>query len=453
MDRREFLATIASVALGASGCTGGDGDSTPTPSGPPNVVFLSLDDLNDWVGFLGGHPQVRTPNLDALAARSSTFRHAYCNAPMCGPSRASVLTGMYPHTTGIFDHSKITIPARFTSLPVDFANHGYNTRIIGKIYHYFVPLNYPLPGATPATNLVCSGAPTLPPHGLFDWAPLDIEDHETTDGQVTTDALEFLATQQSGTPFFLGIGYLRTHVPWYVPRKYFDLYPIGQIVVPDVPADDWDDLPPTAIALARSLNHHKCITDQGLWSSAVQGYLASISAVDAQVGTLLDYLDNSPFADNTIVVLWSDNGFHLGEKFHWHKQALWERSTHVPFLIRAPGPDIAPAMIGQNVGLIDLYPTLSELCGLPAVAGQEGRSLVPLMKNPARSWEYPVLSTYLKNHHAIRTSTWCYIRYENGEEELYDRIVDPDEIYNLAGNPAFAQVKQELGGYMPAPIA
>jgi hypothetical protein len=309
MNRREFLATIASVALGASGCTGGDGDSTPTPSGPPNVVFFSIDDLNDWVGFLGGHPQVRTPNLDALAARSSTFRHAYCNAPLCGPSRASALTGMYPHTTGIFDHSNVTIPARFTSLPVDFANRGYNTRIIGKVYHYFAPLVNPLPGSTPATNLVCSGAQTLPPHGLFDWAPLDIEDHETVDGQMTTDALQFLAKQQAGTPFFLGIGYIRTHVPWYVPRKYFDLYPIDQIVVPDVLADDWNDCHPPP-ALARFLNDHKCITTR-LWSSAAAIWRASPPSMPRSVrcSTTSTTVLCRQYHRGAL----SDNGFHLGE--------------------------------------------------------------------------------------------------------------------------------------------
>jgi arylsulfatase A-like enzyme len=359
---------------------------------------------------------------------------------------------MYPFATGVFDHTNPQIPADLPDLLKHFASQGYDTRVLGKVYHYFTTYPNPKPSVYPATNLLCSGYPTLPPDGLFDWSPLDVEDAQMADGQLTADGIAFMQASRE-QPFFLGLGYIRTHVPWYVPKQYFDLYPIDQIHIPDVPADDWDDLPPTAITIARFQNQHACITQQSLWASAVQGYLASITFVDRQIGRLLDYLDNSPHARNTVVVLWSDNGFHLGEKFHWHKQALWEESARVPFIIQAPGGATKPAAIRRDVSLIDMFPTLLELCGLPAVNGLQGRSLVPLMQDPSQSWQHPVLTTYLKNHHAIRLGKWCYMRYENGDEELYDRSTDQGQFTNLAGRPDLAGVKEELGRLMPALIA
>jgi len=454
MKRRDFLLGVAALAAGPIGCGGDDSADASAPADPqqPNVLFISIDDLNDWVGYLGGHPQVQTPNIDRLAARAVSFAHAYCNAPLCGPSRVSALSGMYPFATGVFDHTNPQIPAALPDLLKHFASQGYDTRVLGKVYHYFTTYPNPKPSVYPATNLLCSGYPTLPPDGLFDWSPLDVEDAQMADGQLTADGIAFMQASRE-QPFFLGLGYIRTHVPWYVPKQYFDLYPIDQIHIPDVPADDWDDLPPTAITIARFQNQHTCITQQSLWASAVQGYLASITFVDRQIGRLLDYLDNSPHARNTVVVLWSDNGFHLGERFHWHKQALWEESARVPFIIQAPGGATKPVAIRRDVSLIDMFPTLLELCGLPAVNGLQGRSLVPLMQDPSQSWQHPVLTTYLKNHHAIRLGKWCYMRYENGDEELYDRSTDQGQFTNLAGRPDLAGVKEELGRLMPALIA
>lgn len=463
MKRRRFLLGMA--ALAAAGCRKG-GSSTSQEPGTPglqppdfpvpapqrtNVLFISIDDLNDWVGYLGGHPQVQTPNIDRLAARATSFEHAYCNAPLCGPSRVSALTGMYPYVTGVFDHTNPQMPAALPDLLKVFASHGYDTRALGKVYHYFTPYPNPRPSVYPATNLLCSGFPGMPVDGLFDWAPLDVDDSEMGDAQLTADGIAFMEASRS-KPFFLGLGYFRTHVAWYIPKRYFDLYPIDQIHIPEVPVGDWDDLPPAAIAIARFQNQHECIMKQSLWASAVQAYLASITFIDHQIGLLLDYLDGSPHARNTAVVLWSDNGFHLGEKFHWHKQALWEESAKVPFIVQTPGGTIKPAAIRQDVSLIDMFPTLLELCGLPTISSLQGRSLVPLMRDPTRPWEHPVLTTYLKNHHAIRRGRWCYIRYENGDEELYDREVDPGQYANLANRPDLAGVKEELGKLMPAPV-
>jgi arylsulfatase A-like enzyme len=454
MKRREFLLGMAALATGPIGCGGDDSSAPPepVPAQRPNILFISIDDLNDWVGHLGGHPQVQTPNIDRLAARASSFAHAYCNAPLCGPSRVSALTGMYPYVTGVFDHSNPQMPLNLPDLLKVFSSEGYETRALGKVYHSFTSYPNPRPSTYPATNLLCSGYPTLPADGLFDWAPLDIADAQMADGQLTAEGIAFMQ-QARGQPFFLGLGYIRTHVPWYVPKRFFDMYPIDQIHIPDVPADDWDDLPPTAITIARFQNQHECILKQSLWASAVQAYLASISFVDDQIGLVLDYLDNSPHAHNTLVVLWSDNGFHLGEKFHWHKQALWEEAARVPLIIQAPGGKLKPSTIQQDVSLIDMFPTLLELAGLPAVVGLQGRSLVPLMNDPAQPWQHPVLTTYLKNHHAIRLGQWCYIRYENGDEELYDRAADPGQFNNLAGRTDLAGIKDQLGKLMPAFVA
>lgn len=433
----------------AAGCGGGGSSGGTAPPGAPNVLFLAIDDLNDWVGYLGGHPQAITPNLDRLAAASSSFQRAYCNAPLCGPSRASALTGLYPYRTGIFDHSRTQIPRALPDLPRHFERNGYETLVMGKVYHSFTSFENPLPPVFPVTNVQCSGYPVLPAAGIFDWAALDVADEVTADGQMTAAGQAFLDAPRAA-PFFLALGYIRTHVPWYVPKRYFDLYDEANLWIPQPPADDWSDLPKIARDIAYFQNQHACITGQNLWRSAVRGYLASISFVDAQIGKILAALDRSRHADNTIVVLWSDNGFHLGEKFHWHKQSLWEESARVPFLIRRPGR--AGARIDRDVSLVDMFPTLSQLCGVPRPAELHGHSLLPLMDNPGMPWDHPVLTTYLRNHHAIRQGRWCYIRYEDGTEELYDRLTDGDQLNNLAADPRWRDVKLQLGSLMPAPV-
>ena len=400
-----------------------------------------------------GHPQVKTPNIDRLAGKSVAFNHAYCNAPWCGPSRTSALSGMYPHATGVVDHSAVQIPAEFTDLPQHFRNNGYEVGVKGKVFHYFNRYPSTLPEQTPASNLRCSGAPNLPPHGLFDWAGVNAPDSEIGAGRLTNDAIKFMSSIDDQQPFFLGVGYIANHVPWYVPKKYFDMYPLDEVVLPYVPPNDLDDVPKVGADLAFLLNHYNCIKDQSLWQSAVQGYLASISYVDSQVGVLLDYLESSSHADNTMIVLWSDNGFHLGEKLHWHKMTLWERSARVPFIIHSPDGRYPVTSVDQNVSLIDMYPTLIEHCGLKKVPQSlQGRSLVPLMKDSNIEWNHPVLTSHLGKHHAVRSGDWCYIRYGDGSEELYDRKTDQAEFYNLAAVSAYNGLKQQLGSYMPEAI-
>jgi arylsulfatase A-like enzyme len=446
------------LVLGACGENGGDPvatTSSPSPSSlppqrPKNLLMIVVDDLNDWVGFLHGQSQVRTPAMDALAARSTVFKRAYCNAPVCSPSRASALTGLLPDQTGVFGNDD-SWGAKFPSawlLPNMLAARGFESRIIGKVYHTFVLGDQPLPAAAPATNLLCAGGPTTPPYGLWDWAGTDPDVAHHPDGRYAQAGIDFLG-QTHDKPFFLGVGFLRTHVPWYVPQRYFDMYPIDTIQLPYVPPDDLDDIPVPGLALALALNSHACITKQGLWASAVQAYLAAITFVDEQIGRLLAALEASAHADNTLVVLWSDNGYHLGEKFHWHKLALWDRATHVPFLISLPGQK-ASQTVEHAVSLVDMMPTVLDLLGQSAPDYTfAGRSLRPLLEQSDRAWDFPVITTHQPHDHAVVTDQWRYIRYATGEEELYDIRADPGEFRNIAGDASLDAVKLALGLLMP----
>lgn len=411
--------------------------------------MIAVDDLNDWVGFLAGHPQVRTPNLDALAARSTVFRKAYTNAPLCAPARACALTGLPPHVTKVYgNNDNLTKTASYArQLPLLMGDRGLTSKVIGKIHHQFELGVQPEPAVYPAANAKCYGAPGTLPKGAFDWAAVEGDDHP--DIRYANAAIGFLSQPQEQR-FFLGVGFLRTHMPWYVPRRFFDLYPLDTLQLPEAPLDDMDDIPPAGVTLARGVDYHPCITSQNLWAQAVQAYLACISFVDEQIGRVLAALDASDHAQNTMVVLWSDHGYHLGEKFHWHKMALWERATHIPFLIRQPG-QTQRRTCDRLVSLVDLTPTVLDLMQVrgPGYTVQ-GRSLRPLLEQPDAEWPHPVLITHQPKDHAVVNDDWRYIRYANGNEELYDRRADPGEFRNLAGDPSLAAIKAALGLLMPA---
>lgn len=451
-DRRAFLESLLWTTAGAaltSAC--GSGKSKPlAPPGAPNILMISIDDLNDWVGFLQGHPDVKTPNMDRLAAQSTVFRKAYCNAPVCNASRASAMSGLTPQQTGVFDNNTSLENSNPSAIyfPKHLAANGYEQKLIGKIYHVpSSPVVQNVPAEPPVTNKTCGATTRGNPEGYFDWAPLDIDDALIGDHQFVDAAIDYLARPQQ-KPFFLGVGLLRTHVAWYVPRRWFDLYDPTTLHIPEAPADDLDDLPPSGKSIALQFQFHRCITDQNLWASAVHGYLATISFVDAQVGRLLDALERSAHAANTVVVLWGDHGFHLGEKFHWHKQALWERATRVPFTVRAVGQTLGNS-VEAPVSLIDLMPTVLDYAGIAAPYALPGRSLRTLMKDPAQPWDFPVLTTKDRYDYAIRTADWRYIRYRNGENELYDERTDPGEFRNIVSDPANAAVVSQLDGLMP----
>ncbi len=456
--RRQFLATVSKGAVGVlAGFTLVDrlaAQAQTTPDHRPNVLFIAIDDLNDWVGCLGGHPDVKTPNLDALARRGVSFTHAYCSAPACNPSRASLLTGIRPSTSGVYHNNQPWRPVMrdAVTLPQHFMAHGYKVVGRGKIFHG----SYPDPASW--QEYIPKGRDPLPPNrplnGIpntahFDWGPLDVPDEQMDDTKVAHWGIEFLRQQQP-QPFFLACGFFRPHLPWYVPRKYFEMYPPEQVTLPNVNEHDLDDIPPIGRRIAKPDGDHKRVIETHNWRRAVSGYLASITFVDTQVGKLLDALYSSPYADNTIIILWGDHGWHLGEKLHWRKFALWEEATHAPLMVVAPGVTPSGANCDRTVSFLHIYPTLVELCGLAPLKGQlEGVSFVPLLKDPTAAWERPAVTTYGRNNHSVRSEGWRYIRYRDGTEELYDEVTDPLEWTNLAGQPEHAATKQELAAWLP----
>ena len=436
-----------------------------------DVLFIAVDDLNDWVGVLGGHPQARTPNIDALAARGMTFLNAHSPSALCNPSRTALLTGLRPSTSGVYGNNEDwRTMDRFSgvaTLPRHFRDRGYRTFGAGKIFHAhtfgpagFFGLNdpaawdafYPSVGR----QLPDEVGPPLRPSNRnplfngFDWSPVVTEDSAMGDGQVVS-WIEQQLVAETGNPRFVAAGIYRPHLPWYVPQPYFDMHPLESIELPATIADDLDDVP--AVGRAGSFQstelHEWVLEDPPRWKEAVQGYLASISFADAMVGRLMQALERSGRADRTIVVLWGDHGFHLGEKARWRKMTLWEESTHVPLIVVAPGVTTPGSMSSTPVSLMDIYPTLTALSGLTTPSHVEGASLVPLLEDPAARRDAPAVTTYGYRNHAARSERYRYIQYADGSEELYDHQVDPHEWTNLAADPSFAAVKTDLARWLP----
>lgn len=448
----------------------------------PNVLMIIVDDMNDWVGCLGGHPDVKTPHIDRLAARGLLFTTAQVAAPVCNPSRIATLTGLRPSTTGIYGNETKWLEAMpdVPTIPQHFKANGYHVVGGGKVNHhmpgfnrrsdwhdYFDQVfdshyqdqlargldvkNFTWPAGFPLNQLAAVKTFSKPPQNPneFDWGIRDKPDREMGDGQMVEWAVKFLA-QPTQQPFFLAAGIYRPHLPFYAPRKYFDLYPLDKIALPTVKADDCDDLPEVGKQMAADRRgDYELVMKEGRYRELIQAYLAGISFADALVGRLLDALDTSPAAKNTIIVFCSDHGWHLGEKQHLHKFTLWERSTRVPFIIAAPGLTTPETRTARPVGLIDLFPTLNELCALPAIATLDGQSLAPLLKNPSLEWTRPALTTHGQGNHALRSERWRYIRYAEGGEELYDHSTDPNEWTNLATKPEHKTVKTELAKSLP----
>ena len=456
LDRRRFLG-LSAAALASQACSPMS-ESAAEPA-PPNVLFLAVDDLNTWLGCMEGHPQAKTPNIDRLAARSVVFHNAHCQAPICGPSRASLMSGYLPSTTGIYgqvrdpdlrEASPETGSTPF--LPEWFGQNGYHTMGVGKLFHRHAP-----EGAFAESGGRVDGFGPRPPERLkwdrrgtsTDWGAFPETDEEMPDFGTAEWAVERLQREHD-KPFFLGAGFLRPHVPWHVPKKWFDMFPPDELEMPPYQPGDQGDVP----EISRQLHALPMMpttdwaieTDQ--WKDIVQAYLACVAFVDAQVGKVLDALDASPYADNTYVVLWGDHGYHIGEKNRFGKHSVWEEATRTPLMIGGPG--IAPGMTRKPAGLIDLYPTLLDLCGLPANPANEGHSLRPLLDDPVSAdWPHVALTTYGRNNHGVRDERYRYIRYEDGSEELYDHEDDAHEWNNLAADPTYEEMKERLAAHLP----
>lgn len=448
-------------------------------SGKPNVLFIIADDLRDYVGWMGGHPQAKTPNMDRLAKMGMRFTNAHSNFALCNPSRTSLMTGLLPSSSGVFgneqDWRRSVQVAGKATLPEHFKAMGYATAAGGKIFH----ANHGGPDGRLAgwhggrrgfeqdaawdTRFPEAGVqiPDLPVHtgqnfnGMniwhWDWGKIDVPDELTDDGAVTTWASDFLRTK-STKPFFLAVGLYRPHSPWYVPQKYFDLFPLADIQLPLVKEDDLADVPESARSHVKPGSPHDEIVKHGKWKEAVQAYLASVAFCDAMLGRVIEALEAGPNAKNTIVVFTSDHGWYLGEKQMWHKGRLWEGATRVPLTVYAPGVTKEDTVSDQPVSLVDLYPTLCDLTKLAKPEHLDGMSFEPILRDPSKPSARPAITAMGggdKVGYAARTEQWRYIRYADGSEELYDHQSDPHEWTNLANKPEHAALKEDIAAYFP----
>jgi uncharacterized sulfatase len=428
-----------------------------------NVLVIMADDLNNDMGTFG-HPVVKTPNLDRLAARGVRFDRAYTQFPLCSPSRVSLLTGLRPDSTRVHDlvtDFRTTIPEVVT-LPQAFKRQGYVSARVGKIYHYGNPGQIGTSGLDdPASWDVFVNPKGIdkdeetkvtnytPARGLgsalaFYASPAADEEH--TDGKVALETIALLEKNKD-RPFFIGAGFYRPHCPFIAPKKYFDLYPLDRIPAPAASPDSgappaaWFTIPP-----------HWGISQQAQ-RETIQAYYASITFLDANVGRVLDALDRLRLTDSTIVVFISDHGYHLGEQGQWMKQTLFERSARAPLIVAGPGVTAKGKSSSRIVEFLDLYPTLAALASVPPPSGLQGRSLAPLLKNPDAKWDHPAItqvrrgaagSTYMG--YSVRTEKWRYTEWDSGQKgvELYDEAGDPRELRNLAADPKHQKVVTEM---------
>ena len=436
-----------------------------------NVLLITIDDLNDWIGCLGGHPQSRTPNIDSLAKRGVLFTNAHCNGPICNPSRVSLMTGVRPSTSGIYlnGHRFRAKNSRIKdaiTMPQCFSSQGYRSFGCGKLFHAsrgkveFDDYG-PAGGQGPLPKKRLNNSYRKNRSRLWDWGVFPANEGPAYNDVATRDWVTARLGQERNKPFFIGCGFYRPHVPFYAPQRFFSEFPLQDVQLPQVKENDREDIP----AFALKLTHnplpppHDWFVESGKWQQAVQSYLACISFTDDNVGKVLKALKEGPHADNTWIVVLSDHGFFLGEKQRWAKQSLWERATKVPLIIVPPNRLRDQfAGVGQRcehpVELLSIYPTLVEACGLKKRPEQlEGQSLIPLLKNPKAKWDHLAVTTHNGNNHAVRDVRYRYIRYADGSEELYDLTKDPHEWRNLASLPAMKQVITRLSKAIPVQTA
>lgn len=460
----------------------------------PSVLFIAIDDLNDWIGCLNGHPQALTPSMDRLAKRGVLFTNAHCAAPACSPSRAAVFTGRMPQNNGVWANRQPKLDQKYRNpfvLPMSFKQAGYTALGTGKLLHSkrgdafdeffsteqrwspitkeaanYTPAELPSKGTDDPRHVVNHRGQTrvLPLNRMpsdrkpnarggesFDWGPWDVPDRDFGDTLITDWAIDKLK-QKPGEPLFLGVGYYRPHQPLYAPKRFFDRFHNDPGQLPPILENDLDDL--SSIARQWALEPytsgaHSTVVRFNQWRPAIEAYLACVTYVDHEIGRLLDALDRSSHADNTLIVLWSDHGWQLGEKQHWGKWTGWERSTKVPLIIVPPKNRASNFAKNQTcndpVNLIDLYPTLVEMCGLSPPEHQfDGQSLVPNLKNPARLTGRTSLTLFNPGNCSLRSDRWRYIRYNEGSEELYDLENDPNEWHNLANRKEHAKTRREM---------
>lgn len=448
MEKQFIVLTLAIVVL-----VGNEGSAAERKE-QPNVLFIAVDDLNHWVGHLGRNPQTKTPNIDRLAKMGVTFVNAQCAAPVCNPSRAALMSGKRPGQTGVYDNGQDWRPAipKEETLTTQFLKAGYDVFGAGKIYHSSAHRE----GEWTDYFKGGGGGARLKPHpsakdrgvGVIQFYPLENDDADMPDYRVASYGIEKLKDKHE-TPFFLAVGFVKPHMPFAVPKKYFDRFPLEKIQLPPTKPDDLEDVPAEGVEMAGHGKLHAKIVESGRWKEAVQGYLASIAFLDGQVGRVLDALEKSRYRKNTIIVFFGDHGWHLGEKEHWRKFALWEEATRAPFIWVAPGVTKRGGICARPVDFMSIYPTLMDLCGIPKPPHVAAESVRPLLTNPKAEWNQPAITTFKRNNHAIRTDRWRYIHYANGGEELYDHTVDPYEWTNVTARAEYMATKAELAKWLP----
>ncbi|MBO93320.1 MAG: iduronate-2-sulfatase [Opitutales bacterium] len=437
-------------------------EATETPS-KPDVLFIVADDLNNWISLLDPKAPIQTPNLERLARRGMLFKRAYCISAACNPSRAATMTGLRPSTTGIYGNKsdwRKAVGKRKTIMQ-RFMDDGYEVRGAGKIFHHhlngafhddssFHDFQHMRPQIYPPKKL--NKAPRYGSRNT-DWGAWPERIEDSIDFRSASYCAKALLERKDDKPQFLACGIFKPHSPFFAPTAHHALY--KEIELPARKKDDWGDLPKGATSLMRSKKwfwkgmmqvENKAV---GSYQNFIRSYAACASFADAQIGRVLNALEKSPRGKDTIVILWSDHGFHLGEKDHIEKFALWEKSNHIPFIVVAPGTTQPNTVCEQPIDLTVLYPTLLELCGLPDDKKADGVSVVPLLRNPKAKWERPALMTYQRGNHAVRSQRWRYIRYADGGEELYDHEDDPNEWINLATEAGHEAVMAEHRKWLP----
>lgn len=425
--------------------------AAPATTKQPNVLFIAVDDLNAWVTHLGRNPQSRTPNIDRLAARGVSFAHAYAAVPACEPSRAALMSGLRPWTSACYvngDNWRQRI-SEGIGLSAQFLKAGYHVAGAGKIYHGDTYFPSEWSEYMDAKGLSEHGAGVAKNEGFHQPLNHDLKDEDIMDWQTVNWCIERL-NQKRAKPFFIACGLHKPHLPFAVPRKYYDLFPLDTIQLPPYREDDLDDIPPTGKRMAKPNGDHAQILRSGRWKAAIQSYLATCAYTDMNIGRLLDAFDKSPNRANTIIVLWGDHGWSFGEKKHWRKFALWEEPTRTPLIWVVPGVTQPGGVSERTVDLMSIYPTLCELAGLAVPKHVEGPSIVSVLRDPKAAWSLPAITTHGFENHTVRTEQWRYIRYADGGEELYDEVKDPYEWTNLAGKGGEMEaVKQQLAKSLP----
>jgi arylsulfatase A-like enzyme len=422
----------------------------------PNILFIAIDDMNDWTGFLGGHSQTITPNMNKLSKKGVNFTNAHTSAPGCSPSRNALLFGVQPFNSGLYPfydpdiHEEIM--KQYTSLPRLLKENGYNTYGAGKIHHgdlrdvrewtdYFDKKQYKKrfregDGYIKGTNAKYSFRPTLNP------------DEENIDHQVASYGIEKL-NEKHDKPFFLAVGIVKPHLPFDAPARFFDALP-DVIAPPATIENDFNDIPKVGKSLQKK-GEFNLYTKDNAWDDIRKAYLACISWADFNIGRVLDALEKSEYADNTIVVLWSDHGYHLGEKQTFKKFTLWEEATRVPFIIYDTRNKkvIKRRTYSEAVSLINVYKTIADYTKIPTPEYVDGESLIPIVKNQSNTLEAPTITAWGRGNYSVRTKQYRYTRYYDGGEELYNHKVDPNEWKNLASDATYESLKNQLNKSLP----